>query len=75
MIIKLLIMSRSVKKTPIYKAIYNGSKKMANKRVRQYFKKIVDGNWFKKITNPYKIIDQCSYITKDDPYYEKVKRK
>ena len=68
-------MSRSTKKTSIYKTIYKGSKKRANKRVRRFISEIINGNWFKKITNPWTITDQNSYIDKNNPFYEKCKRK
>lgn len=67
-------MSKSVKKTPIFKSVYVDGKKRANKKVRKE-KQLSSGNYYKKVANSWNIHDQVSYIFEDEYYYEKVFRK
>lgn len=67
-------MSKSVKKTPIFKGTYPDGKRLANKKVRKE-KQLSSGNYYKKVFNSWNICDFNSYIFEDESYYEKVFRK
>lgn len=75
-------MSRSYKKTPIFKCNTRQGKKLANQRVRAYLKRggeIANGNAYKKVFQSYNISDYETYETlneaiidweRNEKYYE-----